>query len=92
MKTILITGGASGIGKGLAMHYIKNGARVVVVGSTKPNGERFLRDAEQAGASGRASFIQADLGLVSENRTRMVEADPASAGFEPAPLGSADAA
>ncbi len=34
MKTILITGGTDGMGKGVAMHFLKKGDRVIVVGSS----------------------------------------------------------
>lgn len=72
MKTILITGGANGLGKGIAMHYLKNGERVIVVGSSAKNGDAFLDEAKQLGAGERAFFIQANLSLVSEAR-RVVE-------------------
>ena len=35
MKTILITGGANGLGKGVAIHCLKKGERVIAVGSSK---------------------------------------------------------
>jgi NAD(P)-dependent dehydrogenase (short-subunit alcohol dehydrogenase family) len=73
VKTILITGGASGIGKGIAAHYIKAGERVVVVGSSKTNGDHFINETKQAGVQDRVFFIQADLSMVSENR-RITEA------------------
>jgi NAD(P)-dependent dehydrogenase (short-subunit alcohol dehydrogenase family) len=72
MRTILITGGTSGIGKGLAMHYLNEGDRVIVVGSSTKNGDLFRLEAEQLSAETPAIYKRADLSLVSENR-RIVE-------------------
>jgi len=72
MKTILITGGTSGIGKGIARHYLKNGDRVIVVGSSPAKGESFLEEAGILGAQERAIYLKADLNLVKENQ-RIIE-------------------
>lgn len=72
MKTILITGGTDGIGKGIAMHFLKKGERVIVVGSSSAKGDIFYNEARQLGAEGRAFFIKANLSLVKENQ-RIVE-------------------
>lgn len=63
MQTVVITGGTDGLGKGLALHYLRQGARVVAVGSTPAKGEALLAEAEaEADASdGRAVFLRADL-------------------------------
>ncbi|TPF96709.1 hypothetical protein EP30_05900 [Bifidobacterium sp. UTCIF-39] len=68
MKTILITGGTDGMGRGLAMHYLRRGDSVVVVGHSQGKGDRFLAEAAAMGAKKRATYIRADLSLVSENR------------------------
>lgn len=68
MKTILITGGASGLGKGIALHYLRQGDRVIAVGSSGANGETFLSAVVQLGAGERAVYLQADLSLIEENR------------------------
>lgn len=73
MKTILITGGASGLGKGIAMQLLKSGNRVIVIGSSLKNGHTFSEEAKQLGAGERAIYIQADLSLVKENRRVMQE-------------------
>lgn len=68
MKTILITGGTSGIGNGLAMNYLGNGDRVIVVGSSSAKGEKFYEEARKLGAQDRAIYLKADLSLVIENQ------------------------
>lgn len=72
MKTLLVTGGTDGMGKGIAMHFLKKGDRVIVVGSSTAKGAAFLYEAKLIGAEERAIFLQADLSLVKENQ-RIVE-------------------
>ncbi|TCZ79398.1 SDR family NAD(P)-dependent oxidoreductase [Paenibacillus albiflavus] len=72
MKTILVTGGTDGIGKGIATHYLKKGDRVIVIGSSAAKGNLFLSEAKQLGAEERAIFLQADLSSVKENK-RIIE-------------------
>lgn len=67
MKTILVTGGTDGIGKGVSMHYLKKGDRVIVVGSSPEKGKNFINEAKQLEADERAIFLQADLSLIQEN-------------------------
>ncbi|MFG2004215.1 SDR family NAD(P)-dependent oxidoreductase [Spirillospora sp. NPDC048911] len=68
MRTIVITGGTDGLGKGLGLHCLGRGDRVVVVGSSPDKGRRFLDEARAIGSGERAVYIQADLSLVAENR------------------------
>lgn len=68
MKTILITGGTDGTGKGIAMHFLKKGDRVIVVGSSSIKGDNFYNEAKSLGLENRAIFIQANLSLVKENQ------------------------
>lgn len=68
MKTILITGGTMGIGKGIAMSLLKQGNRVIAVSNSKENGKIFINDAKNSGLAENAIFIQADLSLISESK------------------------
>ncbi|MEW9534015.1 SDR family NAD(P)-dependent oxidoreductase [Microbispora sp. NPDC049125] len=67
MQTVVITGGTDGLGKGLALHYLRQGARVIAVGSTAEKGQALLAEAE-ALPSGRAGFVRADLTSVAATR------------------------
>lgn len=68
MKTILITGGTDGIGKGIATHLLENGDSVIVIGSSEEKGEKFLDELADSGAEHRAFFYKADLSLIEENK------------------------
>lgn len=50
MKTLLVTGGTDGMGKGIAMNFLKKGDRVIVVGSSTAKGAAFLNEAKTIGA------------------------------------------
>ena len=67
MKTILITGGTQGIGKGIAMSQLNQGNRVIVVSSSQESANTFISEAKKEGLAENAIFIQADLSLVKEN-------------------------
>ncbi|WP_328991179.1 SDR family NAD(P)-dependent oxidoreductase [Kribbella sp. NBC_01245] len=71
MKDVVVAGGTTGLGRAIALHYLREGARVTVIGSTPARGEQFVKDGEQFVKDG-AAFIQADLLSVAENR-RVVE-------------------
>ncbi|MEU5927769.1 SDR family NAD(P)-dependent oxidoreductase [Streptomyces antimycoticus] len=68
MQTVVITGGTDGLGRGLALHYLRQGARVIAVGNTPAKGEAFLAQAATISAVGRAAFLRADLTSVAAAR------------------------
>ena len=48
-KTVIITGGAIGIGKATALHFAKNGYNVVVTSRNKDNEKKVIEDFKQHG-------------------------------------------
>ncbi|MET8489776.1 SDR family NAD(P)-dependent oxidoreductase [Streptomyces tendae] len=68
MQTVVITGGTDGLGKGLALHYLRQGARVIAVGSTPAKGEALLAEAAAFSEGGRAVFLRCDLTSVRAAR------------------------
>jgi NAD(P)-dependent dehydrogenase (short-subunit alcohol dehydrogenase family) len=58
-KTVLFTGGTSGIGKATALAFAKEGANVVVSGWRVAEGEEVAREITSAGGS--ALFVQTDV-------------------------------
>ncbi|MER5646930.1 SDR family NAD(P)-dependent oxidoreductase [Streptosporangium sp. NPDC002524] len=61
-RTIVITGGTSGIGKALARHHAERGDLVVAVGSGEAGGRRLREDVPSA------RFVRADLSSVRQTR------------------------
>ncbi|MFD0888688.1 SDR family NAD(P)-dependent oxidoreductase [Streptosporangium algeriense] len=72
MRTYVVAGGTRGMGRGLALHFLRRGDQVTVVGSDPARGRRFLDEAAGLGAGERATFLRADLTSVAENR-RVIE-------------------
>jgi 3-oxoacyl-[acyl-carrier protein] reductase len=58
-RSVLVTGGTKGIGKGLAAAFAGEGARVVIVGRDRDAGERAAADLSAAG--GTVAFVPGDV-------------------------------
>lgn len=69
-RTVLITGGARGIGRATALRAAREGANVVVADCLEAEGRQTLTDIEAAG--GRAIFVPVDVRR-SEDCQRMVD-------------------
>lgn len=60
-KVVLVTGGASGIGRAAAYRLAQDGAHVVIVDINEQNGNEVAGDLQKRYGTGRATFVQCDV-------------------------------
>ncbi|MCC3764144.1 SDR family NAD(P)-dependent oxidoreductase [Glycomyces sp. TRM65418] len=75
VRTYVITGGTDGIGKGLGLHFLTRGDRVITAGSTPAKGEALRAEAERLGAADRFRFLRADLSTLNGMRSVVAEVE-----------------
>jgi 2-dehydro-3-deoxy-D-gluconate 5-dehydrogenase len=66
-RAVLVTGGAKGIGRGIALRFAEAGAQVMISDLDEAAGTEAARACEQKGAP-RARFFRADVSKVAEAR------------------------
>jgi NAD(P)-dependent dehydrogenase (short-subunit alcohol dehydrogenase family) len=70
-KSVLITGGTSGIGRATALLFAREGASVAIVGRDRDRGQEVVAEIEQAG--GTALFLPCDVRFAGECRRAVEE-------------------
>jgi NAD(P)-dependent dehydrogenase (short-subunit alcohol dehydrogenase family) len=68
-KVVVITGGASGIGRETALRFLDEGARVVIADVNEAGAADTIRNADQRGTGGRIHFVQADVSVETDVRS-----------------------
>ncbi|HSE04819.1 MAG TPA: SDR family oxidoreductase [Methylomirabilota bacterium] len=77
MKTCIVTGASSGIGKETAVALAQAGAHVAVVCRTREKGERTVAEIKRRGPSSAVSLFVADLASLRAVRTLAAQIDDA---------------
>jgi NAD(P)-dependent dehydrogenase (short-subunit alcohol dehydrogenase family) len=67
-QTILITGATDGLGRHLAEHLARSGARLLLHGRDAGRGAETIRTIRAATGNGQLEFVQADFGSLGEVR------------------------
>lgn len=63
-KVAIVAGGTKGIGLGIALEYVREGAKVVVGGSTEKNGQAAVEKIKAAG--GECLFVKCDVARLAD--------------------------
>ena len=60
-RTAVITGGTSGIGKGIATKFSEHGARIAIIGTNSERGQQVLKEINAITGNNDSEFYQADV-------------------------------
>jgi len=60
-KTVIITGGSGGIGRGLVLEFAREGANVVSASRDDATGNKLAQEAQQMGLKGRVLAVKTDV-------------------------------
>jgi retinol dehydrogenase-14 len=72
MKTVVITGATSGIGRATALALARHGATIIALGRNEQNGKQ-LATALKASGAGAAAFVRVDMASLAEVRRAAVQ-------------------
>jgi NAD(P)-dependent dehydrogenase (short-subunit alcohol dehydrogenase family) len=78
-KVAFVTGGSSGIGKGVALRFAQEGASVAIADLGEEDGKKVVAEIEQAG--GRAAFFRCDVSKPDDVRAAIEGAVKAFGGL-----------
>ncbi|MDA8372625.1 MAG: SDR family NAD(P)-dependent oxidoreductase [Nocardiopsaceae bacterium] len=79
-KTVVVSGGTDGMGRGMVLARLKQGDAVIAIGSSPEKGRQLGLEAAGLAADDRFHFIRADLSSIAENErvvTKIAELHPA---------------
>jgi 3-oxoacyl-[acyl-carrier protein] reductase len=71
-RSVLVTGGTKGIGKGIAAVFLRAGARVTIVGRDSTAGAQAV--AELGADGGEVAYVSADVGAAADTERMVAEA------------------
>jgi 3-oxoacyl-[acyl-carrier protein] reductase len=81
-RTVLVTGGTKGIGKGIAGVFARAGANVVVSGRGEEAGAAAVRDLQAVAAGGAVSYVQGDVAVAADCERVAAEAASRHGGLD----------
>ncbi|GHJ16885.1 SDR family NAD(P)-dependent oxidoreductase [Micromonospora sp. AKA38] len=67
-RTVVVTGGSDGMGRGVVLARAARGDRVLAIGSNPTKGESLLSEATATGVGDRVEFLAADLSTIAGNQ------------------------
>lgn len=79
-RSVLVTGGTKGIGKGIAAGFAGEGANVVITGRDREAGEQAAADLAAAG--GTVSFVPADVSVATDCAAAVAAAQERHGGLD----------